>query len=161
MPGDLQRDPLPEISSQGGRDPEQLQRVSFQKPNGTERNREKPKGTGTRCRNWLQRDPSADDLHQDPGAAAAAARAAGTGAGCRRSAAGAISCSHRRGIRASGRQNGQTDGQTATGGRNRANLAESGQRQRDPLARTGTPVTASHRVTPLLPLSTNQQPTIH
>ena len=125
--GDLQRNPLPEISSQGGRDPEQLQRVSFQKPNGTERNREKPKGTGARCR---------------------------------RSAAGAIFCSHRRGIRASGRQNGQTDGQTATGGRNRANLAESGQRQRDPLPGSGAAAAARNREQ-LQQLSTNHQPTIH
>ena len=64
-------------------------------------------------------DLSADDLHQDPepGAVAAGSSAGSSSQGGRdpepgagRSAAGAIFCSHRRGIRASEQPEGETDG---------------------------------------------------
>ena len=88
----LQRDPLPEIS-QGGRNrsrvPGDLQRVPFPAATGAGDQPGQRDPLPEICSHrqqdpeQLQRDPSADDLHQDPGAGCrrSAARAAGAAAG--------------------------------------------------------------------------------
>ena len=70
---------------------------------------------------------------REPGAGDQRPQAAGSGARCRRSAAGAISCSHRRGIRASERPEGETVKQPQAAGTGQI-WPESGQQRRDPSA---------------------------